>query len=147
MLDSISLSIMGYFVCKITRFKMNIKEIYNVAVHCLTLPIILNIAYILLNLFTGFKILNFSIMYIIIACIYLIAAILIIRDDINKRNIELMKIIEEQAKIRLEIKKRELEKKQQEEKEKVKKKDKKEEKKNKDNKEPEVDETPEGNNA
>jgi len=147
LLDSISLSIMGFLVCKITKFRMTLKQLYNVAVHCLTLSIILSMIYILLNLFTGFKIIHFSIMYTIIACIYLIAAILIIRDDINKRNIELMKIIEEQARVRLEIKKRELEKKEQEEKERVKQKDRKKKEQDKEDKESEVDSAPEGNNA
>ena len=146
-LDSISLSIMGYFVCKITKFKMSFKELYNVSIHCLTLPLILNLVYILINIITGFVVIHFSIMCTIVACIYLIAAILIIREDIIKRNMELMKIIEEQAKVRLELKRQELERKEQEEKEKVKEKDRKKEKQSKDDKESESNETPEGNNA
>lgn len=79
-----------------------------------------------INILTGYTIKYFDILYMTIASIYVIAAILIIRSDIIKQQIELSKIMQEQEKVRLEIEEKERQKKEQEEKEKIRKKDEKE---------------------
>ena len=72
-------------------------------VHALTLPIILNILYIILNAFTGYTIKYFQIMYTAISYIYMVAAILIIKSDYIKRQMELDKLKSEQEKVRAEL--------------------------------------------
>jgi Sec-independent protein translocase protein TatA len=95
----------------------------------------------IVNLFTGFTIKYFEIAYNAIAYIYIITAMLMIKSDLIKQQIEVGKIVEEQKKVREE-------KKEQENKEKEDKKpkeDKKEKKKDKEEKQEEG--TPEGNQA
>ena len=137
LIDVLLLSIFGYFVSKITRINAKFRALYNMAVYSLTLPIILNILYFIINSFTGFTIRYFDVMYTTVATIYIATAILIIRSDLIKKQIELTKIIEEQDKVREELKRREEEKRKEEQK--------KKEKKEED--EGEVNQEPEGNNV
>ena len=145
LIDVLLLSIFGYFVSKITRINAKFRALYNMAVYSLTLPIILNILYFIINSFTGFTIRYFDVMYTTVATIYIATAILIIRSDLIKKQIELTKIIEEQDKVREELKRREEEKKEKQEEEKRKEEQKKKEKKEED--EGEVNQEPEGNNV
>ena len=128
--------------------KLKYTAVYNIATYSLTLPIILNIVYIILQAFTGFTIKYFEVMYTAIASIYIAAAILMIRSDVIKKQIELTKIIEEQEKVRLELQRREKEKKEQDEKEEQKKEEEKKRKKQEKKEEKEnLGKQPEGNNV
>ena len=53
----------------------------------------------IVNILTGYTVKYFNVLYMAIACIYVIAAILIIRSDIIKQQIELSKIMQEQENI------------------------------------------------
>lgn len=130
------LAAIGYFIAVLLRVRLRYSAMCNMAAYSLTLPIILNIIYILLNKFTGLYIKYFDIMYIAISYIYIIAAILLIKTDVIRKGRELAKIIEEQEKVRQELEskkeeeerqkeeeRREREKKEQEEKQKEKQKD------------------------
>lgn len=99
---AIMLAILGRITSILLRIPMQYKAIFNMALHALTLPIILNLIYIVVNLFTGFNIKYFQVMYSTISYIYIVAAILMIKTDFIKRGQELSKIIEEQQKIREE---------------------------------------------
>ena len=102
------------------------------SIYALTLPILLNALYIGVNIFTQFNIEYFQVMYLAVAAIYLIAAIFILKDNFIKKQQELLKIIEVQAKIKQE--KDEQEEKKEEPKEDNKKDEKKEDGENKENK-------------
>lgn len=136
---AIMLALLGRITSMLLRIPMQYKATFNMAIHALTLPIILNIIYIIVNLFTGFNIKYFQVMYSTISYIYIVAAILIMKADFIKRGQELSKIIEEQQKIRQEYKEN------QEDDERSEKKDKKEDEKEKSDEEdgnkqePEVD--------
>lgn len=95
LLDVFTLSIFGLFTCIIARIKMNYKAIFNMSIYALTLPIILRAIYIAVTMLTNFEIKYFEIMYIAIAYITLAAAIFLIKSDVIKQHLELMKIIEE----------------------------------------------------
>lgn len=140
-LDILLLSIVGFLLSKIVGVKFKYKSIFNISSYALTLSIILYGVYMIVNLFTGFTIKYFEIAYNAIAYIYIITALLTIKSDLIKQQIEVGKIVEEQKKVREE-------KKQKEEEEQ---KDKKEEKPKKENKEKKQDNkeegTPEGNGA
>lgn len=99
---AIMLAILGRITSILLRIPMQYKAIFNMALHALTLPIILNLIYIVVNLFTGFNIKYFQVMYSTISYIYIVAAILMIKTDFIKRQQELSQIIEEQQKIREE---------------------------------------------
>ena len=73
----------------------------------------------IVNILTGYTIKYFDVLYMAITCIYVIAAILIIRSDIIKQQIELSKIMQEQEKVRQEMARREQEKQEEEEKERI----------------------------
>ena len=126
LLDTLEVAIIGWFATIIARIKMKFSGIYSMAAYSMTLSIILNIIYIIINYFTRFTITYFQVAYITIACIYLIAAIFILKDDIIKKMQEVEKIKQEQKKVREEIKE-ELPKKNKEKKDPKQKKEKKEE--------------------
>lgn len=130
LIDIIMLSVLGYIVTIIAKIRIRYSAIYNIAAYAITLPVILNLVYFVVNAFTGFTIKYFEVMYTGIASIYIITAILIIKSDVIKRQIELEKIIQEQEKVKLELQQKEEEKKEREERERQKKED--EEKNNQD---------------
>lgn len=74
---------------------MNYKALFNMSIYALTLSIILRLIYILLTTLTDFEVKYFDIMYMAVSYISLAAAIFLIKSDIIKQHLELMKIIEE----------------------------------------------------
>ena len=131
LLDAVLYSLIGYILSGFSRIRLRFSAIYNIAIYSLTLPILLNLIYTIVNTLTGYTIKYFSIMYSAITCIYIFTAILMIKSDVIKKQIELSKIIEEQERIKEEMARKELEKKEEEKKERVKKKDEKERKEEK----------------
>lgn len=147
LIDIFLLSLLALIVTKISGLRLKISAIYNIAAYSLTLPIMLNIIYAVVNTITGFKIEYFQIMYTAIASIYVITAILIIRTDVIKRQFELNKIIEEQERIREELKRKEEEEKEKAEEERRRKEREKQKKKEKEESEGNIGKEPEGDNA
>lgn len=99
---AIMLALLGRITSMLLRIPLKYRATFNMSLHALTLPIILNLIYIIVNLFTGFTIKYFQVMYSTISYIYIVAAILMIKADFIKRGQELSKIIEEQQRIRQE---------------------------------------------
>ena len=126
-MDALVLAILGYITCSILKIKLKPSALYNIAIYALTLPIILNAIYMIINIFTGFTVKYFQVMYTAISYIYVISSILIIKSDFIKKQAELTKILSEQEKVKEELAKKEQEKKEEEEKERIRKKDKGEE--------------------
>lgn len=125
LLDAILYSILGYIEGMISKLRLRYSAVYNIAIHAMTLPIILNLIYLVVNTLTGFTIKYFQIMYTAITCIYVITAILMIKSDVIKKQMELSKIIEEQEKIRQEMIRKEQEEKEEAERERLRKEDEK----------------------
>lgn len=103
LVDTVILAILGNITTLITKLKIRFSAIYSIAVYALTLSVILNGIYILVNMTTGFEMKYFQVMYTSIAYIYLVATILIIKSDLIKKQGELMRIIDEQQKVREEM--------------------------------------------
>ena len=146
-MDAIMISLIGYIISRIARINLRYTPILNIAINSLTLSILLNAGYILLNTITGFEIKYFTIMYNGVAFVYLTTAILMIKSEMVKQQMELLKLEEEQKKVREELQRQEEEQREKEElkrreQEKEKKRKEKEQKENK-NKEAE----PEGSGA
>lgn len=95
LIDVFTLSIFGMLTCWIARIRMNYKAVFNMSIFALTLSVILRLIYLGLNLIFSFEIKNFSIMYIAVSYISLAAAIFLIKSDVIKQQLELMRIIEE----------------------------------------------------
>jgi len=126
-LNALEIGLLGYITATIARIRMRFVAIYNMAIYSLTLPMILNALYIIINYFTNFTITYFQVAYITIAYIYLAAAIFILKDDVIKKMQEVEKIKQEQQKVREEIKEKEKEKKEEGKEEKENKEDEKDE--------------------
>lgn len=116
-IDAIVLTVLGYLISRFSRMKIRFSIIFNISAHALTLSIVLNLIYIVINTLTGFNIKYFNWMYTSISYIYMITAILIIKSDLIKRQIQLTRIVEEQEKIRQEQEDLETQDKQEDEKE------------------------------
>ena len=142
LIDVFLLSIIGLIMSKIVAIKLKYKEVFNMSIYALTLSIVLYLIYICVNIMTGFTIKYFDLAYEIISYIYIITAILMIKSDLIKQQIEVGKIIEEQKKIREEKQEEDNEEEQPKENKKGKKE--KKEEKDKEEKEPEH---PEGSQA
>jgi len=116
-IDVLMLSILAYIIARISRIKLKFIQSFNIAVHSITLPALLNLIYIVVNLLTGFNIRYFQLMYNTISYIYIIVAILMIKTDFINRQMELIKLAEEQEKVKEELRKQKEEEKKKEDKE------------------------------
>lgn len=139
---------LGYLTAILLRMRIRFAAMCKMVVFSLTLPILLNILYIILNAFTGFEIEYFDILYIAISYIYIISAILMIKADMIKRGKELQEIIKEQERIREELERKKQEEERQKEEERRKEEKKKEEEKRKKKEEGQAEgNEPQGDNA
>lgn len=149
-LDIVLLGALGFFTALILRLHLRFSAMCKIAIHSLTLPILLNALVVLIETFTNFKVEYFQIMYIGIAYIYIITAILMIKSDVIKNQKELAKIIEEQEKVRQEIERQKEEeetKKEEQKREKEKEEQRKKEKKEQEDEDKNVGNEPQGENA
>lgn len=128
LIDAIFLAVLAYITSVIARVRLKPSAAYNIAVYSLSLPVILNLAYIIANILTGFVIEYFQVMYTAIASIYVIATVLIIRSDVIKKQAELNRIMSEQEKVRQEMERKKEEEKEAQERERAKKEEKEKEK-------------------
>lgn len=103
LVDALVLGALGFIVARIMGMRIRYGANFSMAVHALTLSIILNMLYVILNGFTGYTIKYFQFMYTAISYIYIITAIFIIKSDYIKRQGEVEKIKTEQEKIREEL--------------------------------------------
>ena len=117
LIDIFLLAILAYIVTRIAGLRLKLTAVYNIASYSLTLPVIMNIIYFVINRFTGFTIEYFQIMYTAVASIYIITAVLMIKSDVIRKQYELSKIVEEQERVKEELKRKEEEKKEKEEQE------------------------------
>lgn len=122
--DIILVWLFGIIVSRLVGVRMPESKVFAISIYSLTLSIILQAIYSVVYSIWGFYVEYFDIMYLLVAYIYIIAAILIIKSDVIKQKIELQKIIEVQKQVKKEL--------EEENKEETKEKDKKEEK-NKEN--------------
>ena len=129
--NAILLSFFGFITTWLARIKMRYVAIFNMSVYALTLSVILNMLYIAVNIFIPFTMEYFQVMYVAVAAIYLVAAIMILKTDFMKKQIELMKIAEAQEMVKKELEERERKQKEEKEREDRRRKDKEEEEKKK----------------
>lgn len=137
LIDGVVLGVLGYIFARIVRLRLRFKATFNIGIHAISLPIVLNLIYIIVNTFTGFEVTYFQWMYEAISYIYVAVAILMIKTEIINQKIQLIKLEQIQAKVAEEEQTEENQEKQEKDKEKD-----KEEKK-----EQEGGEQPEGSNA
>lgn len=129
-INALYVSLAGYITSRFAGIKMRYVAIFNMSIYALTLSLILSMIYIGINMVTTFYIKYFQFMYDAVAVIYIVAAILLLKSEIIKKQIELMKIKQVEEIIKQQMEEKEQEDKDEKEKEERKKKDKEEEKGN-----------------
>lgn len=95
LIDVLALSVFGLLTCLVVKIKMNYKAIFNMSIFALTLSIFLRMIYLMITILTDFEVKYFDIMYTAVAYISLAAAIFLIKSDLIKQHLQLIKIIEE----------------------------------------------------
>ena len=140
----IAISVVGYLVTLILKLKIRYVAVFNMAVYAITLPTVLNMLYLIVNAFYRYTISYFDVMYILVASIYMIAAIFLLKSEFNKKQGEVQKIVEVEKEVKEEMKEKQEEKKEEKQENKDTKKKNKKEKTKDDN---ENGQEPEGSNA
>lgn len=102
-IDAAMLGLLGLIVAGLVGMRIKYKSTFNIGIHALTLPLILQIIYLSVNILTGFEVKYFQWMYTTISYIYVVVAILMIKTQFINQQIELMKIQLEQEKVRKEM--------------------------------------------
>ncbi len=147
LLNVLLISLFGNLAGMISKVKMRYAAIFNMSIYAITLSTLLNIIYIFVNIFTDFQIQYFDVMYIAVATIYLFAAIFIIKDDLIKKQVELMKIAKVQDEVRKELQEKKNNEEKKDEKKEEEKKSSKENENAEDEKDNNIGEQPEGGKA
>ena len=144
----IIISIVGYVATLSLKLKIRYVAVFNMAVYAITLPTILNMLYVIINAFFSYTISYFDIMYVLVASIYMIAAIFILKTEFNKKQGEVQKIVEIEKEVKEEIEEKQKEENEKENKEENKDTGKKDKKKKEETKDDNTNgEEPEGSNA
>ena len=73
--------LIGYITAKLVKLPIKNGSVFNIAVYSFTLSILLNLVYSISYYYTSFEIRNFDTIYMIISYIYVISAILIIKQN------------------------------------------------------------------
>lgn len=128
LMNALYISIVGFVASRFAKIKMRYVAIFNMSVYSLTLSLILFALYIGVNMVTSFYIQYFQFMYEAVAAIYIVAAILMLKSEIIKKQIELIKMQQIQEVIKQQVENEKQEDEEKKEKEERKKKDKEEEK-------------------
>lgn len=143
----IVISIFGNLTTIILKLKIRFVAVFNMAIYAITLPTLLDMLYVGINAFFNYTINYFEVMYMLVASIYMIASIFILKSEFNKKQGEVQKIIEVEKEVKEELKEDKKEQEEQEEKE-EKQKNKETGKKDKNKEEKNTNgEEPEGSNA
>ncbi len=103
LIDALVLSVFGVLTSMIAKIKMRYKAVFNMSIYAITLPVVLQLIYRVVILFTDFEIKYFDLMYSAIAYICLAAAIFMIKSDVVKQQIELIKMQEQKKESNTEI--------------------------------------------
>ncbi len=94
---SVLTSFIGWIDLVFLRIKMKYSKLFTLSIYASTLSVILTVAYTMLNAFGGVYIDMFDYLSILIAYIYITAVIYMIRSDLIKQQIELIRIATVQA--------------------------------------------------
>lgn len=132
--DVIVIALFGLIAARFCGLKFKVLPMFAIGIYSLSLSLVLTAVYSVVYGLTGFVINYFDVMYLLIAYVYIIAAILMIKYDLIKQHFELEKILEVQKQVHEEMEEedKEKEEKDKEEKKEDSKEENKEEKKEED---------------
>lgn len=101
-MDLILIAVFGYVASRLCGVRFKMSPMITLSVYSLTLSLVLRGIYDIVWILTGFVIKYFNVMYLLIAYVYIIAAIFMIKYDLIKQSQELQRIIEVQKQVRKE---------------------------------------------
>ena len=94
LINVLILSVFGWITLFVASLKIRYRALFNMSIYAITISSFLQAAYIFVNLFISFQIKYFDIMYTAISYICLLAAIFMIKADVIKAQIEMIKMVE-----------------------------------------------------
>ena len=94
LIDVLILSLFGLITTAFAKIQIRYRALFNMAVYSITISTTLQLIYIIVKTFTGFNIKYFDLMHTAISFICLTAAIFMIKSDVIRQQLELMKVIE-----------------------------------------------------
>lgn len=96
-------SFIGWIVLKFLRIKIKYSRLYALSTYASTLSIILTVIYTMLNTFFGVYIDVFDYLSMLISYIYITAVIYMIKSDLIKQQLELIRIATVQAQVKEQL--------------------------------------------
>ena len=102
--DLILIALFGLIAARFCGLRFKMAPMFSLSIYALTLSVLLTAIYSVVYGVTGFVINYFDVMYLLIAYVYIIAAILMIKYDLIKEHFELEKILEVQKQVHEELK-------------------------------------------
>ena len=106
-MDLILIALFGYVASRLCGIRFKFSPILALSIYAITLSVVLSGIYNVVYILSGFYIKYFNIMYLLIAYIYIIAAIFMIKYDLIKQSEELQKVLEVQRQVREEAEEQE----------------------------------------
>lgn len=103
-------SLIGTIVLRFSRIKMKYSKLFAISIYSSTLSMILTVLYNILNNYFNIYIDIFEYLSMLIAYIYVTAVIYMIRSDLIKQQLELIKIATVQAKVKEQMEREDKEK-------------------------------------
>ena len=101
--DVCVVAILGWFSSRICGVNFKMNPMIALSIYALSLSIILDLLFDVIYILTGFTVQYFDAIYLLIAYVYIIAAIFMIKYDLIKHTEELKKIIEVQKQVQKEL--------------------------------------------
>lgn len=101
--DICVVAIFGWFAARICGVGFKMNPMMSLSIYGLTLSITLDLVFDVIYIMTGFTVQYFNVIYLLIAYVYIIAAIFMIKYDLIKHTEELKKIIEVQKQVEKEL--------------------------------------------
>ena len=101
---AIMTAVIGWLVLSFSRLKMRYSKLFALSIYASTLTTVISVIYILLNSFFGIYIEVFDYLSMLIAYIYITAVIYMIKSDLIKQQMELIRIATVQAKVKEQLK-------------------------------------------
>lgn len=102
-IDWLVISIFAVISARICGMRLSFKGALNLSIYALTLSIILSMLYQIAYYLVGFYTDYFRVVYLLIAYVYVVAVILMIKSDLLKQQVEVAKIVEIQNKVKKEL--------------------------------------------
>lgn len=103
LMTALLIVILAHLLLFFSRIKMKFRAVYTISIYASTLSIILTVLYTILNTCFDIYIDIFDYIFILIAYIYVSAVILLIKSELIKQQLELIKIVKVQKEVKEEM--------------------------------------------